>query len=379
MSQAGTPSLRDHRVDFLRGLALAVIFVNHVPGNFYEKLTPKNFGFSDAAEVFVILAGFASAYAYFARFERGEIWDATVKTWRRAGLLYVSHVVTSVVAIALFCFVALHFMQPGYLDDTIIYMDTKPLMDDRVRGFVGLVSLGHQLGYFNILPMYMALLLMLPGMMFLARLSLALLVAVSVAIWLLTGIFVLNLPNYPMPGGWFFNPFAWQLLFVIGFVLGQRQRMGKPMPFSRPLYWLCLLYLALAFWWVPFDWLINYSGIGLPATIWSFDKSFVAWTRLLHVLALGYVVMMSPLGRLMHHIPKTNFLTAMGRHSLPVFCVGSLLSMTGAVMRHEVGGSFVRDTVIVATGLMLMGLLALALDGRKPASSRPVAEPRPAT
>jgi hypothetical protein len=376
---AQTPSRRDHRVDFLRGLALAFIFVNHVPGNFYEKLTPKNFGFSDAAEVFVILAGFASAYAYFSRFERGEIWDATVKAWLRAGVLYVSHVVTSVIAIALFCFATLYFMDPGYLDDTIVYMDIRPLMDDPVRGFVGLVSLGHQLGYFNILPMYMALLLMLPVMMALARLSLSLLLAVSVTLWLLTGFFALDLPNYPMPGGWFFNPFAWQLLFVIGFILGQRQREDRPMPFSRPFYWICVLYLALAYWWVPFDWLINFSGIKLPATIWSFDKGFVAWTRLLHVLALGYVVMMSPAGRLMHQIPKTNFLTAMGRHSLPVFCVGSLLSMTGAVIRHEWGGSFLHDTTIVAIGVVVMGLLALALDGRKPARPKSLAEPRAAT
>jgi hypothetical protein len=379
MTTAQAPSRRDHRVDFLRGLALAIIFINHVPGNLYEKLTPKNFGFSDAAEVFVILAGFASAYAYFSRFERGEVWDATVKAWRRAGVLYVSHVVTSVVAIALFCFATLYFMHPGYLDDTIVFMDIKPLMDDPVRGFIGLVSLGHQLGYFNILPMYMALLVMLPAMMILARLSLSLLLAVSVTLWLLTGLFAFDLPNYPMPGGWFFNPFAWQLLFVIGFVLGQRQREEKPMPFSRVLYGLCVLYLVLAYWWVPFDWLINFSGIKLPATVWSLDKGFVAWPRLLHVLALGYVVMMSPIGRLMHKIPKTHFLTAMGRHSLPVFCVGSLLSMTGAIVRHEWGGSFVHDSIIITTGLLLMGLLALALDGRKPAPPKPLREPQPAT
>lgn len=379
MTAAQTPSRRDHRVDFLRGLALAIIFINHVPGNFYEKLTPKNFGFSDAAEIFVLLAGFASAYAYFSRFERGEIWDATVKAWRRAGTLYVSHVVTSVIGVALFCFATLYFMKPGYLADTIVYMDIKPLMDDPVRGFVGLVTLGHQLGYFNILPMYMALLLMLPAMMVLARLSPTLLLAVSLTLWFFTGIFALDLPNYPMPGGWFFNPFAWQLLFVIGFVLGQRRREEKPMPFSPWLYGLAALYLVLAYIWIPFDWLINFSGIELPATIWGFDKGFVAWTRLLHVLALGYVVMMSPLGRLMHLIPQTNFLTAMGRHSLPVFCVGSLLSMTGAIIRHEWGGSFAHDTLIIATGLMLMGLLAVFLDGRKPVPPRPLQSPHPQT
>lgn len=377
MTAAQTPSRRDHRVDFLRGLALAIIFINHVPGNFYEKLTPKNFGFSDAAEIFVLLAGFASAYAYYSRFERGEFWEAATKAWRRAGVLYFSHVVTTVIAIALFCAATLYFAHPGYLDDSIVYMDIKPLMDDPVKGFVGLVTLGHQLGYFNILPMYMALLVMLPAMMILARLSLWLLLAVSVTLWFLTGAFGLDLPNYPMPGGWFFNPFAWQLLFVIGFILGQRQREKKPMPFSAPLYGLAALYLLLAYWWVPFDWLINFSGIKLPSTLWGFDKGFVAWTRLFHVLALGYVVMMSPLGRLMHKIPPTTFLTAMGRHSLPVFCVGSLLSMTGAIARHEWGASFGHDTLIVATGLATMGLLALALDGRKPAPPAPLREPRP--
>ena len=350
MNSAPAQSRRDHRVDFLRGLALAIIFVNHVPGNFYEKLTPKNFGFSDAAEIFVILAGFASAYAYFSRFERGEIWEAVCKAWRRAGVLYMSHVVTTVAAVALLCFASLYFMRPDYLSDTIVYMDIKPLMDDPMRGFIGLITLGHQLGDFNILPMYMGLLVMLPAIMVLARLSLRLLLAVSVTLWFATALFAIDVPNYPMPGGWFFNPLAWQLLFVIGFVLGQRQREAQPMPFSRLLYGLCVLYLLFAYWWVPFDWLINFSGIDLPGRIWGFEKGYVAWPRLLHVLALGYVVMMSPLGRLMHLIPKTNSLTAMGRHSLPVFCAGSLLSMTGAVIRYEWGGGISHDTIIIATG-----------------------------
>jgi hypothetical protein len=377
-ASAPAPSRRDHRVDFLRGLALAVIFINHVPGNFYEKWTPKNFGFSDAAEVFVMLAGFASAYAYFARFERGDVREAVSKAWRRAGVLYVSHVVTTVAAVALFCAASLYFMHPGYLDDTIVFMDIKPLMDDPVRGFIGLITLGHQLGYFNILPMYMALLLMLPAIMVLARLNLSLLLAVSITLWFATAMFAFDVPNYPMPGGWFFNPLAWQLLFVIGFILGQRQREEKAMPFSRLLYGLCVVYLLLAYWWVPFDWLIHFSGIDLPGTIWGFEKGFVAWPRLLHVLALGYVVMMSPLGRLMHRIPKTHFLTAMGRHSLPVFCAGSLLSMAGAIIRHEWGGSFAHDSIIITTGLAVMGLLALILDGRQPSPPKPLSVPKPA-
>lgn len=380
MTTAAATSRRDHRIDFLRGLALASIFINHVPGNFYEKWTHKNFGFSDAAEVFVILAGFASAYAYFARFERGATWEAVGKAVRRAFSLYVAHIVTTIIGIALFCAATLYFMHPGFLDDTIVYMDIKPLMEDPVHGIVGLVTLGHQLGYFNILPMYMALLLMLPLFMVLARYSLSLLLAVSVTLWFAAGVFRLDIPNYPMPGGWFFNPLSWQLLFVIGFILGQRQREQVPMPFSPLLYGLCVAYLLLAYWWVPFDWLIHFSGISFASPLWSFDKGYVAWPRLLHVLALAYVVMMSPLGRLMHLVPSGNVITAMGRHSLPVFCVGSLLSMSGAIIRHEWGGSPAHDTAIIATGLLVMGALALFLDGRQPARQpQTLPSPQPAT
>ena len=46
------PGGRDHRLDIFRGLALMMIFINHVPGNVFEHLTSRNFGFSDAAEAF---------------------------------------------------------------------------------------------------------------------------------------------------------------------------------------------------------------------------------------------------------------------------------------------------------------------------------------
>jgi hypothetical protein len=200
MMQQVTVPARDHRVDFLRGFALASIFINHVPNNFYEHWTHKNFGASDAAEIFVMLAGFASAYAYYARYERGERWNASIKAWRRAGMLYMSHIVTTVAGIAIFCAAALYFGAPGYLDDTLIFMNTKPLINDPVRGFLGVATLGHQLGYFNILPMYMGLLVMLPLIMAVAkRWGLTALFWVSLLGWLLAGLFVFDFPRLPPP------------------------------------------------------------------------------------------------------------------------------------------------------------------------------------
>jgi len=371
MGQTG----RDHRVDFLRGLALATIFINHVPGNIYERLTYRNFGFSDAAEIFVLLAGFASAYAYFARYERGETVDSSLKALKRSGVLYLSHVVTTVGAIALFCIAARLFAEPGYLDDSIIYINLKAIFEDPVKAFPGIVGLGHQLGYFNILPMYMVILAMLPIMMWLAKRSLSLLLGCSIALYLIAGWFVIDMPNFPKEGGWFFNPFAWQILFVIGLILGQRAREGKVFDYSPWLFWGSVVYLVGAFIWTWFELWGYRPHLPIPKTLWDFDKTYVAFPRLFHVLAAAYVVMMSPIGQWMKRIPPSNALTAMGRHSLPVFCAGSLLAMTGAVIRHQSGGGFVMDTLIIAGGIALMILLARFLDSR----SRPPGQKREAS
>ena len=365
-------SSRDHRVDFLRGLALAMIFINHIPGNPYANFTTINFGFSDAAEIFVLLAGFASANAYFPRFARGERWSASIGALKRSAVLYVSHIVTTMMAVALFCAAAIGFERLGYVHDMIYNVGLTPFFTDTASAFVGMVLLGHQLGYFNILPMYMVFLALLPAMMWLAKVSPRLLFAASFSLWLAAGWFGLNLPNTPIPGGWFFNPFAWQLLFVIGFIAGLWWREGRMPVFDARLFWLAVAYLVFAFAWIG----LGYSAWKpaetlIPQHLWNFDKTYLAVPRLLHILALAYVVMISPLGEALRHIPPSNPFTVMGRHSLPVFCLGSLLAMAGAILRYEWGGGLLRDTVIVLTGLTIPMLLAYALD-----AGRPVSRPR---
>src|SRR6478609_6317896 len=80
-------------IDFWRGIALATIFVDHVPGNVLEHYTQRNFGFSDAAEVFVLLAGIAAALAYGSRFAKGEALLQSLRIWSRAFTLYTAHIV----------------------------------------------------------------------------------------------------------------------------------------------------------------------------------------------------------------------------------------------------------------------------------------------
>ncbi|WP_119389221.1 OpgC family protein [Taklimakanibacter lacteus] len=361
-------SSRDHRVDFLRGLALAMIFINHVPDNFYAGFTTINFGLSDAAEIFVLLAGFASANAYFPRFAQGQAVSASLGALKRSAMLYASHIVTTMMALALFCAAAMVFARPGYVHDMIYNVGLKTFFENTAAAFVGMVLLGHQLGYFNILPMYMVFLALLPVMMWLARMSRALLFAASLVLWLAAGWYGLNIPNYPIPGGWFFNPFAWQLLFVIGFISGLWSREGRMPEFNPLLFWLCIAWLVFACAWVR----LGYSAWKpadtlIPQRLWNFDKTYFALPRLLHILALAYVVMISPFGEWLRRIPPSNPLTVMGRHSLPVFCLGSLLAMAGAILRYEWGGGVLHDTVLILSVFTLPMLLAYALDAGRPA------------
>lgn len=358
---------RDNRVDVLRGLALISIFINHIPGNAFEHLTSRNFGFSDAAEVFVLLAGYAASMAWYPGFCGGRMAETVQRIWARAGLLYGCHLLTTLAAIALFATAAAITRWPGYLLDAApgLYLNIATVFAEPGRATVGLVTGGHQLGYFNILPLYICLLIMLPAMLALARLGLSWLIAVSFGLWLAAGSFGLNLPDYPRVGGWFFNPLSWQLLFAIGLALGIARRQGLTVRPSRVVMALAVAWLAFATWYVLTQTWDSWPHLPLPPRLYQFDKTYEPLPRLLHVLALGYVVMMSPIGRWLALISRDNPLAAMGRNSLGVFCCGSLASMAAAIIRSEWAGGLVLDTLLVATGLALQIAVARHLDRRR--------------
>ncbi|MES2967802.1 MAG: OpgC domain-containing protein, partial [Pseudomonadota bacterium] len=94
------PSVRDPRLDVFRGICLVMIFINHVPGNLYEEWTSRNFGFSDAAEGFVLMSGVAAGLAYSMDF-RGfsRFWTGLARVWRRVWTLYLVHILTTVLAL----------------------------------------------------------------------------------------------------------------------------------------------------------------------------------------------------------------------------------------------------------------------------------------
>ncbi|WP_430439986.1 OpgC family protein [Shinella sp.] len=351
------PRQRDTRLDVFRALALLTIFVNHVPGQYLEHLTHKNFGFSDSAEAFVLISGMSVGLAYGSRFAIGERLAVTLRILRRALTLYVAHIMMSVITFAIFAGGALWFSRPDLLSE----INLRAVVDRTEQGVVSMVLLGHQFGYNNILSMYAVVFLMLPGFLWLYQRSAYLLLAVSGTLWLCAGIWQIAPSNFLDDGYWFLNPLSWQFLFVIGFVgvLGVKKK-----GFSRNPVMMALsaTYLAVSFVWVVFSWWNIDFSYGLPAVLTGFDKTFLSTTRLLHVLAGAYLLAVIPALSNWAALPLSHPLVAVGRHSLAVFIFGTILAMVGQVMMFVTGKNPILGTLYAIVGIALHFAYARYLD-----------------
>lgn len=369
------PGGRDARLDMFRGLALVMIFINHVPGNFYENLTSRNFGFSDAAEAFVFMSGLAAGLAYSGRFATGPLWPAIARVWARARHLYFVHLTITMLALAIFAAAAAWFGLYQVLESNNI----APLFQQPLEVMIGLPLMTHQLGYLNILPLYITLLLATPGIIMLGRRWPVPTLIGSIVVWLLAGQFRLNLPNYPIPGGWFFNPLSWQLLFTIGLLSGMAMKQGKR--FVPRLDWLlrlCAGFIVLVVVWMKVPAIGDagrhvldfFSRLGVPYYMTWFDKTYLALPRLLHALALFYVVGSLPIMRQLAESRWVAPLRLMGRQGLAVFATGTVLSLFLQAVKAGITADFWLDTLLIGGGLTGLVLLAYVLT-RTQEMSRP--------
>src|SRR6266508_5061545 len=97
---ANVPAGRDLRLDLFRGLALWLIFLDHIPSNVVSWITIRNYGFSDAAEIFVFISGYTAAFVYGrAMRERGVIVSGA-RMLKRAWQVYVAHIFLFVIYLA---------------------------------------------------------------------------------------------------------------------------------------------------------------------------------------------------------------------------------------------------------------------------------------
>ena len=282
------PSTRDPRLDVFRGICLVMIFINHVPGTVFEDYTSRNFGFSDAAEGFVLMSGIAAGLAYSADFRATSmrLWTGLARVWRRVWTLYLVHILTTFAALAVAGGVALWLGNSELLFEN----QMKWVWLDPLRTLIGLVILTHQFGYVNILPLYLVLLAVTPLLLFFAWRYPLWLMAASVAVWLAAGIWRLGPPNYPSSGVWFFNPLAWQVIFITGLLTGVAMKDGRRfVPIRRWLQVLTGIFLIYAALSVQFPAVSKITGntlwlaketFHLPWNLTAFDKTYVTAPRL---------------------------------------------------------------------------------------------------
>lgn len=361
-------SARDPRLDVLRGAALAMIFVNHVPGNFYEGLTIRNWGFSDAAEGFVLMSGVSAGIAYGPAFRpSGEAWPGLRRVWARAWTLYQVHLLVTLAAFAIAAGLALWADTPG-----LLWMNgIDALFRYPLQTLAAVPLLLHQVGYANILPLYSVLLLATPALLWLGWRWPWLLIAGSVALWLTSGELRLNVPTWPVPAGWQFSPFSWQILFVMGLLTGIGMRAGRRfVPVKGWLVWACGGFLLLSLAWrvIPAVgdamnhglWLLNQAG--LPWTLTAFQKVWETAPRLLHALALAYLLSALPIVRRVCASAAAAPLALLGRQALPVFVLGSVLAFLLQGIKTRTGQDLALDSLMLGTGLLLQLGLAWMKD-----------------
>src|SRR3984957_4799625 len=156
---------RDLRVDFFRGLALWWIYTDHIPGDVLGKYSLQNFALCDAAEVFVLLAGFGAGIAYGTTMNRQNYLYAAADTLRRAWTLYIAHIFLFVVYTAQVAYSATALDRIFYLEETRLDV----LAEAPYRALLEALLLRFQPSLLNILPLYVVLLLIFAAVLPLLR------------------------------------------------------------------------------------------------------------------------------------------------------------------------------------------------------------------
>src|SRR6201985_2510812 len=250
---------RELRLDLFRGLALWLIFIDHLPPNLLTWFTIRNYGFSDATEIFIFISGYTASFVYGRAMREAGFVVATARILRRVWQIYVAHVFLFTIFLAEISYVATSFENPLYSEEMGI-LDFLKQPDITI---VQALLLRFRPVNMDVLPLYIVLMLSLPFILWLMKWRADVTLALSVALYAITWEYDLYLTAYPN-GFWAFNPFAWQLLVVFGAwgALGGARRMSRIL--SSPLtVWISLAYLFAAFC-VTLTWNIPQMNNWLP-------------------------------------------------------------------------------------------------------------------
>jgi hypothetical protein len=204
------PPERDLRLDLFRGVGQWMVFLDHIPQDIVSWLTLRNYGFSDAAEFFVFISGYLAGFIYGPAVRGGHFLAATKRLMKRVWQLYIAHIFLFLLFTAQVARTARRTDNPMYENEFNVFNFLQH--PDVMIGQA--LSLKYKPVNFDVLPLYMALLFASPLILWGLIRRPALTLLGSVVLYVAARWFDWNLPSYPAGSSWYFNPFAWQMLFV---------------------------------------------------------------------------------------------------------------------------------------------------------------------
>lgn len=358
---------RDLRLDFFRGVAMIVILVAHITDNPWALWIPGRFGFSDSAEIFVFCSGLASALAFGPLFLRSGWAVGAARVLYRVWQVYWVHLGVFFMTLALMLVIDATGIFPR---EVVSGLNLKPFLNETGPNLLGLLTLTYVPNFFDILPMYCVILALLPVFLAIARIDRRLAMACSLLLWAYATTGGLALPaEWWFENGstreWFFNPFAWQLVFFTGFAL-MSGWVPVP-PVSRPLVWLAAAVVLLT---VPFAWHVTIGASGFLQDwrrdwVAFYDKTHMGALRYVHFLALAYLayVAVGPKGvRLAQGgagwLRLVAAVSVLGRQSLAVFAMSMVIARALGALLDLFGRGFVPTLAVNLLGLVVLYLTA---------------------
>ena len=373
---------RDLRLDLFRGVANWAIFLDHIPDNVVNWITTRNYGFSDAADLFVFISGYTASFVYARMMlDRGFIVGATRLT-KRVWQLYVAHIILFVIYIASISYLALRFGDSEMINE----FNVAGLVDNATETLRQGLFLRFKPLNLDVLPLYIVLMGLFPPVLWFMLRKPDVTMVLSIVLWLTARHFGWNLNAYPA-GQWYFNPYCWQVLFVFGAwcAMGGARRSGAVIN-SPVTLWFCLGYLLFA---LVMTMAGRFPAFGGMFPEWLFsafnpnDKTNLAPYRFIHFVVIVILVI--------RFVPKEwpglewkvfDPLIVCGQQSLAVFCVGVFLSFVGHFELSMSSGSLLAQIFVSVAGIAIMTTVAYYISWSKkqdkplkPPPAKPVTTP----
>ncbi len=356
-TQLSSPK-RDLRLDLFRGLANWAMFLGHIPGSVLAWCSFRNYGFSDGADLFVFISGYTSALVFGKKMMEDGFAFGTSRLLRRVWQIYAAHVLLFVFYLASVHFLSSKFGAPGLIDQ----FNVRPLLASPVDTIAQGLVLRYKPLNLDVLPLYVVLMSAFPPVLWLMLRYRNWVMVGSVMVYFATRQFGWNLSSYPS-GVWYFNPFAWQLLFVLGawLALGGADTLHFLVR-SRSFLIFGLAYLLFAAAMTMAAQIPELQNLFPPAMFEAFnpnDKTNLAPYRFLHLavlIVLGARFIPIDAAGLQAIIWKS--VIKCGQQSLEVFAAGIYLSFIGYFVLETTSSGVIPQLLVGTAGISIMTAVA---------------------